>query len=110
MTKHTVTHKNTTDSHEQREEQEEEGNTLESNVRKVRKPTEETPDAQGVRDVTEAVMEERRVEKRPLNTRDQTPRCLSMERHELTGTSGKSTKKVWQQEAANEPPDHKRDL
>ena len=31
-----------------------------------------------------------------------------MERCELTGMSGKSTEKVWQQEAATEPPqDHK---
>ena len=49
MTKHTVACKNMTDSCEQREAQEEEGNMSESNVRTVRKSTEETPDAQGVR-------------------------------------------------------------
>ena len=45
-------------SHEQREE-EEDGNTLESDVRSVRKPIEETPDAQNIREVTEAVTEGR---------------------------------------------------
>ena len=100
------------DSHEQKEtEEEEEDNTLRSNVRTVRKLTEETPDAQSIRDITEAVTEERQVEKIPLNTRDQIPRCLSIERHELTGMSGISTEKVQQQEVANElPPDHKSDL
>ena len=80
-------------------------------MRTVRKPTEETPDAQSVRKVTETVKEERQVEKLPVNTRDQILRHLSTERHELTGMSGKSTEKVWQQEVANKPPpDHKSDL
>ena len=92
MTKCTVACKNMTNSHEQKEiEEEEEDNTSGSDVRTVRKPTEETPDAQSIRDVTEAVMEERRVEKLPLNTRDQTPRHLSTERCELTGVSDRST-------------------
>ena len=101
-----------TNSHEQKEiEEEEEDNTSGSDVRTVRKPTEETPDAQSIRDVTEAVMEERRVEKLPLNTRDQTPRHLSTERCELTGVSDRSTEKVLQQEVVNEPPsDHESDL
>ena len=112
MTKCTVACKNMTNSHEQKEiEEEEEDNTSGSDVRTVRKPTEETPDAQSIRDVTEAVMEERRVEKLPLNTRDQTPRHLSTERCELTGVSDRSTEKVLQQEVVNEPPpDHESDL
>ena len=60
MTKHTVAHKNTMDSCEQREaEEEEEDNASGSDVRIVRKLTEETPDVQSVRDITEAVTEER---------------------------------------------------
>ena len=95
MTKHTVAHKDTTDSCEQIEvQEEEENNALGSDVRTVRKPTEETPDTHSIRDVTETVMEERQVGKLPLNTRDQTPRCLSTERHKLTGISGRSTEKV----------------
>ena len=79
MTKHAVTCKNTTDSHEQ-EEVEEEATASRSNVRTVRKLTGETPDMQGVRDVTGAVMEERWVEEIPLSTREQVLRHLSMER------------------------------
>ena len=80
MTKHAVTCKNTIDSHEQREaeeEEEEEEIALGSDVRTVRKLTGETPDMQNVRDITEAVMEERRVEEIPPNTREQIPRRLS---------------------------------
>ena len=58
MTKRTVACKNMMISHEQREE-EEDGNTLESDVRSVRKPIEETPDAQSIREVTKAVREGR---------------------------------------------------
>ena len=64
------------------------------NVRTVRKLTGEATDAQSVRDVTETVMEERRVEEIPLKTREQVPRCLSMERHEVTGVSSRSMGKV----------------
>ena len=81
-----------------------------SDVRTVRKLTGETPDMQNVRDITEAVMEERRVEEIPPNTREQIPRHLSTERCELTGMSGKCTEGVQQQEAANKPPqDHEND-
>ena len=54
---------------EQRED-EEEDNAMGSDARTVRKPTEEIPDAQSIRDITEAVMEEIWVEKLPLNNRD----------------------------------------
>ena len=103
MTKHAVTCKNTTDSCEV-QEAEEEAITSGSNVRIVRKLTGETTDVQSVRDVTEAVTEERRVEEIPPNARDQIPRHPSMERCELTGTSGKYIERVKQQEAENEPP------
>ena len=83
------------DRHEQ-EEAEEEATTSGSNVRTVRKLTGETPDAQGIRDITGAVMEERRVEEIPPSTREQVPRCLSIERHEVTGESSKHTGKVQQ--------------
>ena len=69
MTKHVATHKNMTDSCEQGEA-EEEATISGSDVRIVRKLTGETPDAQSIRDVTEAVMEERRVEEIPPNTRE----------------------------------------
>ena len=60
MTKCAVAHKNMTDSHEQREEEEEEENIASgSDARTVRKLTGETPDAQSIRDITEAVTEER---------------------------------------------------
>ena len=97
-----------TDSCEQREaENEEEAITLGSDTRTVRKLTGETPDVQSVRDVTEAVTEERWMEEIPLETREQVLRCPSMERCELTGMSGKCTERVWHQEATNEPPqDH----
>ena len=71
-------------------------NTSGSDARTVRKITEDTPDTHSVMDVTEDVMEDRRVEKLPLNTRDQTPRCLSTERHELTEMLDRSTEKVLQ--------------
>ena len=84
-----------TDSHEQREaEEEEEDITSGNNVRTVRKLTGETPDAQNVSDVTEAVMEERRVEEIPPNTREQIPRHLSTERCEPIGMLGKHTERV----------------
>ena len=46
---------------------------------------------QSIRDVTEAGMEDGRVEEIILNTREQVPRHLSTERPELTGMSGKCT-------------------
>ena len=95
MIKCAVTCKNTTDSHEQGEA-EEEATASGSNARTVRKLTGETPDMQSVRDITEAVTEERRVEKIPPNTREQVPRCLSMERCKVTGVSSRSTGKVQQ--------------
>ena len=85
--------KNTTDSCEQGEAEEETTGSG-SNVRTVRKLTGETPDAQSVRDITEAVMEERRVEEIPPSTKEQVPRCLSMERFEVTGESSKHTERV----------------
>ena len=62
MTKCTVAHKNIIDNHKQREA-EEEGKEIAagSNARTVRKLTEETPDVRSIRDITEAVMEERGV-------------------------------------------------
>ena len=81
------------DSHEQKEA-EEEATTLGSDVRTVRKLTGEKPDTQSIRDVAEAVMEERRVEEIPLNTREQLSRCLSTERCEVTRESSKHTGKV----------------
>ena len=93
MTKHAATHKNMTDSHEQKEV-EEEATASGSDARTVRKLTGETPDMQSVRDITGAVMEERRVEEIPPNTREQVLRCLSMERCEVTGESSKCTGKV----------------
>ena len=98
MTKHAATCKNMADGHEQ-EDVEEEATALGSNARTVRKFIGETPDMQSVREVTEAVMEERRVEEIPLSTQEQVPQCLSTERHEMTG------------EVAEEPPqDHESDL
>ena len=78
MTKHAVTCKNMTDSCEQGEAGEE-ATTSGRNVRTVRKLTGEIPDAQSIRDITEAVTEERKVEEIPLNTREQVLRHLSME-------------------------------
>ena len=50
------------------------------------------------------------MEEIPLNTREQIPRHPSMERHELTGTSGRGAERAQQQEVANEPPHaHKSD-
>ena len=50
------------------------------------------------------------MEEIPLNTREQILRCPPMERCKLTGMSGRGTERVWQQEAANKPPQyHKSD-
>ena len=95
MTKPAATCKNMTDSHEQ-EEVEEEATALGSNVRIVWKLTGETPDVQGIRDITGAVTEERRVEEIPPSTREQVPRCLSTERCKVTGESSKCTEEVQQ--------------
>ena len=76
------------------QEAEEEAAALGSDARTVRKLTGETPDTQSIRDITEAVMEERRVEEIPPNTRKQVLRHLSTERCELTGMSGKCTERV----------------
>ena len=55
-------------------------------------------------------MEERVVEEIPPNTWGQVPRCLSIERCEMTGESSNRTGKVWPQEVAKQsPPDHKSD-
>ena len=93
----------------EQEEVEEETTTSGSNVRTVRKLTEETPDVQSVREVTGTVTEERRVEEIPPGTQEQVLPCLSTERCEVIGESSKHTGKVWQQEAAEEPPPDKSD-
>ena len=72
MTKHAATCKNTADGHEQ-EDVEEEATALGNDARTVRKFTGETPDMQSVREVTGAVMEERRVEEIPLSTWEKVP-------------------------------------
>ena len=72
MTKCAATCKNTTDSHE-KEEVEEEATASGSDARTVRKLTGKTPDMQNVRDITGAVTEERRVEEIPPSTREQVP-------------------------------------
>ena len=65
---------------------------------------------QNVWDITETVTEKRMMEEISLSTREQVPRCLSTERHEVTGESSSCTGRVWQQEVTNEPPtDHASD-
>ena len=50
------------------------------------------------------------MEEIPLNTQEQVPRCLSPERHEVTGESSNRTRRVRQQEVTNESPtDHASD-
>ena len=76
----------------------------------VGKPTGKTPDTQNVWDITETVMEKRTMEEIPPSTQEQVPRCLSLERHEVTGESSSHTGRVWQQEVTNESPtDHASD-
>ena len=78
-------------------DQGEEGTTASGkDVRTVGKPTGKAPDMQNVQDVTETVMEERVVEEIPPNTWEQVPRCLSMERCEMTGELSKHTGEVHQ--------------
>ena len=67
MTKCVATCKNTADSHEQ-EDAEEDTTVSGSDVRTVRKLTGETSGTQSIWDVAGTVMEERRVEETPLNT------------------------------------------
>ena len=65
---------------------------------------------QNVQDVTETVMEKRTMEEIPPSAWEQVPRCLSPERHEVTGESSSRTGRVWQQEVTNESPtDHTSD-
>ena len=74
------------------------------------KPTGKAPDTQNVQDVTETVMEERVVEEIPLNTWEQVPQCLSMERCKMTGELSKCTGEVCQREVVEQPPpDHESD-
>ena len=50
------------------------------------------------------------MEEIPPNTWEQVLRCLSTERHEMTGESSNHTGKVWPQEVPKQPPlDHKSD-
>ena len=72
MTKCVATCKNTADSCEQ-EDVEEETTASGSDVRTVRKLTGETPDTQSIQDITGTVMEKKRVEKIPLSTWEQVP-------------------------------------
>ena len=65
---------------------------------------------QNVQDVTETVTEKRTMEEIPPSTWEQVPRCLSTERHEVTGESSSCTGRVQQQEVANKSPtDHASD-
>ena len=93
MTKHIPVCKNTTGNCGQ--DAEEESPASEGETETVGKPTGKEPYTQNVWDVTESVMEERVVEKIPPNTQEQVPRCLSTERHEMTGESNNCTVKVW---------------
>ena len=89
---------------------EEESSASEGETETVGKPTGKAPDTQNVWDVTETVMEERMMEKIPLNTWEQVPQHLSTERCEVTGESSNRTGKVRQREVTNEsPPDHASD-
>ena len=62
----------------------------------VGKPTGKAPDTQNVWDVTETITEERMMEEIPLNTWEQIPQHLSLDRCEVTGESSNHTGKVWQ--------------
>ena len=104
MTKCIPVCKSTTGNHEQ--DAEEESSASEGEMETVGKPTEKNT-RQNVQDVTETVMEKRRLEEIPLNTQEQVPRRLSPERCEVTGESSNRTGRVWQQEVTNESPmDH----
>ena len=110
MTRCVATCKNTADSCEQEDVEEEttalgsdvrtvrkltgEATALGSNARTVRKLTGETPGTQSVWDITGTVTEERRVEETPLSTWEQVPQCLSTDRCEVTGESSNCTGKV----------------
>ena len=83
MTKCIPVHKNMTRNREQ--DAEKESSASEGERETVGKPTGKTPDMQNVRDVTETVMEKRMMEEIPPSTWEQVPRCLSPERHEVTG-------------------------
>ena len=108
MTKHIPVCKNMTGNHEQ--DAEEESSASEGERDTVGKPTGKTPDMQNVWDVTETVMEKRTMEEILLSTREQVPRHLSPERHEVTGESSSCTGRVRQQEVTNESPtDHASD-
>ena len=108
MTKRIPVCKNTTRNREQ--DAEEESSASEGERETVGKPTGKTPDTQNVWDVTETVTEKRTMEEIPLSTREQVPRCLSPERHEVTGESSSCTGRVRQQEVTNESPtDHASD-
>ena len=117
MTKHIPVHKNTTGNHEQDAEEESsasegEMETVGKSTGKeaVGKPTGKTADTQNVWDVTEPVMEKRTMEEILPNTQEQVLRCLSPERHEMTGESSNLTGRVRQQEVTNESPtDHASD-
>ena len=108
MTKHIPVHKNMTGNCEQ--DAEEESSASEGETGTVGKPTGKTPDTQNVRDVTETVTEKRMMEEIPPNTWEQVLRCLSPERHEVTGESSNHTGRIQQQEVTNESPtDHASD-
>ena len=126
MTKCIPVHKNMTGNHEQDAEEESSASegkreivgkpTGKETVGKstgkeaVGKPTGKTPDKQNVWDITETVMEKRAMEETPLNTWEQVLRCLSPERHEVTGESSNRTGRVRQQEVTNKSPtDHTSD-
>ena len=94
MTKHLPVCKNTTGNHEQ--DAEEESSVSEGERETVGKPTGKTPDTQNVRDITETVTEKRTMEEIPPSTWEQVLRCLSTERHEVTGESSSCTGRVRQ--------------
>ena len=117
MTKHIPVRKNTTGNREQDAEEESsasegERETVGKSTGKeaVGKPTGKTPDTQNVWDVTETVMEKRRMEEIPMSTQEQVLRRLSIERREVTGESSSHTGRVRQQEVTDESPtDHTSD-
>ena len=94
MTKRIPVRKNMTGNCGQ--DAEEESSASEGKTETVGKPTGKAPDTQNVWDVAETVMEERAMEEIPPNTQEQVLRCLSTERHEVTGESSNHTGKVWQ--------------
>ena len=69
----------------------------------VEKPTENTPNTPDTHSVKNLI-EENTLGATPMNTQEETPRCITLTKHKLTELLGENTEDLYQFEVVTQPP------